>query len=312
MGRKNKGFKRIALYVVIGMAIFAFSVSSSGMFGVNPASPVGQNAVANLIENGNGLTSVKVGQTNFIGEYIVSKWGHLSSPNLGSNNSNGVNQVSVSNQLIQIFGVKEYHKFGVRLSYSYGKIGNYTMQTLTYTANNTFFGLKMTDVLINLGPQHSDRRLSIMAIAFQPYLTEDLHLGDVLITDFSSNLYGQLVGIQSGITSLSVKYLVSGNETLATLGIYYLLIAQSLNSFIKITPDHILRQKVDITALYLVDGSLAACIAELASLGLAGVGLVSDAVACFTGIGFGIPCALFFLAVNALPIVEVIAINYAC
>ncbi|MGP6238977.1 hypothetical protein ACNF40_00990 [Cuniculiplasma sp. SKW4] len=243
---------------------------------------------------------------------MVSKGGYISNPNLEGGGNSTVHQVPASKPVIQIFGVKEYHRFGVKLVYSYGKIGNYTMKTLTYTTNNTIFGLKMTDVLINPGPRHNNESLSVMAIAFQPNQGRDLHLGDVLITSFSSDLYGQLLSIQFGIYSLSMKYLESGNKTLTTLGIYYLLTAQSLTSFIKITPDHILKQKVDITLVYLVYGSLAACIAELVSLGIAGAVLVSEASACFTGVGFGIPCALFFISVNALPIVEVIAINYAC
>ena len=305
--------KKIALFVIAGMAIFAFSVSSSGMYiDVNHVNVSEHNVLANSISTENGFTNVEVGRTNFIGEYMVSKYGYISNPNLEGSGNNNVNRVSTSKPIIQIFGVKEYHRFGVKLAYSYGKIGNYSMKTLTYITNNTIFGLKLTDVLINLGPSHNNESLSVMAIAFQPNQGRDLHLGDVLITSFSSDLYGQLLSIQFGIYSLSMKYLESGNKTSTTLGIYYILTAQSLTSFIKITPEHILKQKIDITLVYLVDGNLAACIAELVSLGIAGAVLVSEASACFTGVGFGIPCALFFVTVNALPIAEAIAINYAC
>lgn len=309
----KKSLKILTLFVVVGMAVFAFSVYSSGMYiGVTPTSPSEHTVVNDSLATGNRLTSVKAGNTSFIGEYMISKGGYLNSPNLESSGSNNLSQVSLYKPVIQISGVKEYHRFGVKLVYSYGKIGNYTMKTLTYTTNNTFFGLKMTDLLINWGPQHNNESLSVMAIAFQPNQGKDLHLGDVLITNFSSTLYGQLLGIQSGIYSLSAKYLETGNKTLTTLGFYYLLTAQSLTSFIKITPNHILKEKVIITGVYLIDGSLAACLAELASLGLAGATLIAEASACFTGVGFGIPCALFFITVNALPIIEVIAINYAC
>lgn len=305
--------KVMTLFLVVGIAIFAFSVYSSGMYiGVSSTNSSEHNVLSDSIATGNGFMDVKVGQTNFIGEYIVSKGGYLSNPNIEGSGSNGVNQVSVSKPVIQIFGVKEYHKSGVKLAYSYGKIGNYTMKTLTYTTNTSLFGLKMTDVLINRGSQYGNESLSMMAIAFQPNLGKDLHLGDLLVTNFSSNLKGQILSIQSGIYSLATKYMESGNKTMTTLGIYYLLTAQSLTSFIKLTPVHILKQKIDITGVYLIDGNLAACIAELVSLGIAGAVLVSEASACFTGVGFGIPCALFFITVNALPIVEVIAINYAC
>ena len=283
---------------------------------MNPTNPSEHNVVSNVVSNltstEKGFTNVKVGRTNFIGEYIVSKDGYIGNPNLESSSNSTVNRVPTPEPVIQIFGIKEYHRFGVKLVYSYGKIGNYTMKTLTYTTNNTFFGLRMTDVLVNLGPRHNNESLSVMAIVFQPNQGKDLHLGDVLITNFSSDLYGPLLSIQSGIYSLSMKYLESGNKTLTTLGIYYLLTAHSLTSFIKITPDHILKQKVDITVVYLVDGSLAACISELFLFGIAGGALVADAIACFTGVGFGIPCILFFIAVNALPIGEAIALHDAC
>ena len=152
--------------------------------------------------------------------------------------------------------------------------------------------------------------LSVMAIAFQPNQGRDLHLGDVLITNCSSDLYGQLLSIQSGIYSLSMKYLESGNKTLTTLGIYYLLTAQSLTSFIKITPDHILKQKVVMTGVYLIDGNLAACLAEIASLGVTGIGLVAAAVACFSGDIFG--CIALYAIINILPIAEAILLTQDC
>ncbi|MGP6238976.1 hypothetical protein ACNF40_00985 [Cuniculiplasma sp. SKW4] len=51
------------------MAIFAFSVSSSGMYtGMNPNNTSEHNVAINWISTENGFTNIKAGKTNFIGE----------------------------------------------------------------------------------------------------------------------------------------------------------------------------------------------------------------------------------------------------
>ncbi len=303
--------KIIITLTVVVLIVFGIGFYSSGAF-IRVGNAAASNNIvensANLNINSSAL-NIKIGQTNFIGEYTIGHSGIMDKVKTQSHQSGNV-KLSFPNLLVVY--TKQYKSNGVVLTYNYGKIGNLTFRALTYVSNNSFFGIKLTDMLINRGPAYNNSRLSVMAIAFQPNQGKDLHLGNLLITNFSSSLKGQFLGIQSGIFSLGVRDMGSGNQTLFTLGIYYLLAAESISSFIKITPNTLLSQKVDITGVYLVDGNLAACIAELVSLGIAGAALVAEASACFTGVGFGIPCALFFITVNALPIVEVIAIHYAC
>ncbi|MHB1440435.1 MAG: hypothetical protein ACYCSO_05740 [Cuniculiplasma sp.] len=101
-----------------------------------------------------------------------------------------------------------------------------------------------------------------------------------------------------------IFHIPMGNRKMTTLSIHYSIKSQFLMPFVNLSSTHILKQEVNMTGACPVDGGLAPCIA--------GAVLVPEASSCFNGIAFGIPCALFFITVNAFPIVEVIAINYSC
>jgi len=249
----------------------------------------------------------QVGNVKFIGQYLINLDGKLSALHLVQNQS----KQTVPDYSISLISEKTVIKGSNTLSIMQGNVGSQKFTALSFSLSNRLYSENVTDVLIGLGNSTS-YNLSILSIAFTPKLGPDLHLGNLLTTNSSSSLYYQLMNVQVGIMRLGMVDISSANATLTTLGIYYLESGFSLSTFIHMIPSSIKATPIGITGVVLYDGNLVDCLTELALFGFAGAELASEAIACFTGVGFGIPCVLLIIGINALPIGEAIALKYAC